>query len=49
MACYYNIKLPNGGEVKILATISAITDAETIAKILDVAKDHYSAEDKTVT
>jgi len=28
MACYYIIKLPNGGEVKILATISTITEQD---------------------
>lgn len=28
MACYYYIKLPNGGEVKILATISTITSKD---------------------
>lgn len=47
MACYYIIKLPNGGEVRIPATISTITEKNTpkIYKELKVLVDKYYKEE----
>ena len=34
MACYYNIKLPNGGEVKLPATFSTISESSTSKDVM---------------
>lgn len=43
MACYYTIKLPNGGEVKILATISTITNSKEDKKVYDELTSQVNA------
>lgn len=43
MACYYTIKLPNGGEVKILATISTITNSKEDKKVYDELTNQVNA------
>ena len=53
MKCYYYVKLPNGGEVKILASFEAIINsgdtAEIFTNLQREAEDFYEDEDNVLT